>query len=59
MSVNGVNLNVGNGSNAKVNLNPPMATPPNYPLSGSSTIAQIASFCNALKDSLANRGLMT
>lgn len=59
MEISGENLNLGDGVNAKVILSPPMATPPNYPLSGASTIAQIAAFCNALKDSLHNRGMMT
>src|SRR5581483_5994734 len=42
VSVNGVNLNVGNGGNAKVNLNPPMATPSNTAAvkAGTATLAQ-------------------
>ena len=60
VSVNGVNLNVGNGSNAKVNLNPPMATPSNTAAvkAGTATLAQTESCLGDLIQSLQNRGLV-
>lgn len=57
VSVDGVNLNVGNGTNAKVNLNPPMASPPGWPTSGT-TLANTQTCLDAVIQSLKNRGLM-
>jgi hypothetical protein len=57
VSVNGANLNVGNGSSANINLNPMMATPPNTAAvkAGTATLAQTEACLGALIQSLQNR----
>lgn len=61
VSVNGANLNVGNGSSANINLNPPMATPPNTAAvkAGTATLAQTEACLGALIQSLQNRNMVT
>lgn len=60
LSVDSSNLNVGNGSNANINLNPKMATPPNQSnmSAGTATLAQVNAWGNGLYQSLKNRGLI-
>ncbi len=59
-SIEGGTIEVGSGSLTENNFNmaSPMGTPPNYPLSGASTVAQIAAFCNSIVTELNNRGMM-
>jgi hypothetical protein len=60
VTIAGTSLTVGNGGTLQnLILSPKMATPPNSPLSGSSTIAQIAAFCNSMVTSMQNHGMMT
>jgi hypothetical protein len=60
VSVNSVNLNVGNGTSGNINLNPKMATPPNEAAvgAGTATLAQTEAFAHGLYSSMKNRGMI-
>jgi hypothetical protein len=57
LTVEGVNLNLGNGGNALINLNPQMASPPNWPTAGK-TLAATQTCLDAIIQSLKNRGMV-
>jgi hypothetical protein len=60
VSVNAVNLNVGNGTSGNINLSPKMATPPNEAAvgAGTATLAQTEAFAHGLYSSMKNRGMI-
>jgi hypothetical protein len=56
-TVQGVSLDVGNGSNALINLHPVMASPVNWPTAGK-TLAQTQACLDAFIQSFKNRGMV-
>src|SRR6185437_4848433 len=55
----GPDVFIGDGTNSNINLNPQMATPPNYPLASNASIANITACINGLVNSFVNHNMMS